>query len=140
VFVDAAPVNVTVQVPDDPELSVAGQATLLSAGVLGVTDWIVSVDPAPVIITGSAAGEVAPGLVIPIDIVVALAAVVRFTVATTPLAIAVAFNPLAMHRYWPFPPAHVTIFPALVDAAPVATLIALIFETGYEIVHSKAAT
>lgn len=71
-------------------------------------------------------------------VVVNPAAIVRFTIATVPLAITPVFKPVSRHEYTPTPGRHRTFFPALVADGPGVTEMPTMLPTGYLITHWRA--
>jgi len=78
--------------------------------------------------------------VTPMAMEVTPAAMVRFTFATTPFGMTLAFMPDAMHRYEPEPPAQVTVLLAASAAAPDVAEIYVTLLAGYVKVHCSAAS
>jgi hypothetical protein len=69
--------------------------------------------------------EAATELLIPIDVLLTPAAIVRFTTATVPLEILFAFIPETRHVYTPDPAAQFNVLLALIAAAPTVAEIDL---------------
>ena len=114
-------VSVTVQVEICPPLRLPGaQIMLESAGTATIPPAVVNAGTAePVAATPT-------GFDIPINVVVALAAKVNWTLATTPAAIAPVFKPLSTQVNKPGAEAHKSVFPAAVAAGPAVAPMAAI--------------
>jgi len=95
----------------------------------------------PVAVTGIEVPdtEEAPLLLIAMAVDVALEAIVRLTVATTPLAMVVAFKPYARQVNEPAPAVQVRLFEALFNADPAVAEMLLTLAAGNVRVHWMAA-
>ena len=71
----------------------------------------------------------------PMEVVAAPVAIVRFTVATTPLAIAVEFKPYATQVYEPVLLTQLNVLPAFARAAPAVADMEVTFAAGKAKVH-----
>ena len=124
----AALVRVTVQVELPEVLKAAGaqdkEATPAAAMLLVTVPFVTE--------TGIAlpAGEDTTPLLTATDVLLAPAAMVRLTVATTPFEMMPEFNPEATQLYAPVRAKHANVLPAAVRAAPALTEIEVTLEAG----------
>jgi len=131
----AAPLSVTVQLVL-PELDtvVGAQAKEVTVGP-GPPPSPITIPPVADTAMALPETDAAPPLLIPMVVLITAAAIVRFTTATVPLAIILAFSPEATQVYAPETAAQFNTLAALVAAAPAAAEIERTLLGGYVSVH-----
>ena len=137
--VGAAWLSVTEQDALPPALRVDGEHNKeVSAGKTVPPDPVTT-PPVADIASAVPPADAAVALFTPMEVVAAPAAIVRFTVATTPLAITVEFKPYATQVYEPVLLTQLNVLPAFARAAPTVADMEVTFAAGKAKVHCIAA-
>ena len=138
--VGANPLRVTLQEEDPGALTLAGMQDKPFNAMGGRTGLIVIVPPDPAVGTLFPPGFAAIVPLTPTGILpVAVLAVEKLAVATSPLPIAVVLSPKRIHIVYPLPLEQETLFPAE-DAADPNENVTLVTLDGYDTVHCNPET
>ena len=125
---EEAALNDTVQVEEAPPITSLGAQ--LSEKMDGASVGGIIAPPVPVTVKAPPDGEAPTRFNKPIEVVEAVGASLKVTLAIKPLGMMLLFMPASRHMYEPDNGAQEMVFPALVDMAPATAFTAIMEDVG----------